>query len=54
MVPLGTTFGGAYLAMSGGKKPDQKAKGPPINAGSEDEEKFIKYVHTKGGMPHWE
>jgi F-type H+-transporting ATPase subunit k len=52
MITLGTTFGGAYLAMRGGKKLDEKAKGPPINAGSKDEEKFIKYVYTKGRIPH--
>jgi len=44
MATLGTAFVGGYFGLSGGKKPQDKAKGPPINAGSKDEEKFIKYV----------
>ena len=37
---LGTMSGGIWLAMRGsGKKADAK---PPINASSQDEEKFIK------------
>lgn len=42
MATLGTAFGGAALAMGGSKK--EKAKGPPIEAKSSDEEAFIKYV----------
>ncbi|TVY58501.1 hypothetical protein LCER1_G002471 [Lachnellula cervina] len=38
---LSTVFGGAYLAMSGGSAA-KKSQGPPINAQSPDEEKFIK------------
>jgi len=41
---LGALFVGSYIGLSGGKKPEDKAKGPPINAGSKDEEDFIKYV----------
>lgn len=48
MVTLGTVFVGSYIGLSGGKKPEDKAKGPPINAGSKDEENFIKYVHRTG------
>ncbi|KAI9817942.1 MAG: hypothetical protein M1832_004562 [Thelocarpon impressellum] len=40
MATLGTTFGLAFLATAGGKK--STAQGPPINAGSSDEEGFIK------------
>ena len=40
MATLGTTFGGAWLAMRGGEK--KKESGPAINATSADEEKFIK------------
>lgn len=42
MLTLGTTFAGIGYAMSGEKKP--KEQGPPINAGSKDEEQFILYV----------
>jgi F-type H+-transporting ATPase subunit k len=45
---LGTLFVGSYIGLSGGKKPEDKAKGPPINAGSKDEENFIKYAHNLG------
>lgn len=42
MAVLGTTFAGGYLALRGdGKK---KEAGPPINAKSNEEEAFIKYV----------
>lgn len=41
MVTLGTFFGGIALSMGGGKKTPQA---PPINAGSKDEENFVKYV----------
>lgn len=41
MAVLGSLFGGTYLAMSGGSK---KENGPPINASSKDEEKFIQCV----------
>lgn len=40
---LGTTFLGAYVGLSGGDK-KKKESGPPINATSKDEEKFIEYV----------
>jgi F-type H+-transporting ATPase subunit k len=39
---LGSTFAGAFLALSGGDKKAQQ--GPPVNAASKDEEKFIQYV----------
>ncbi|KAL9589008.1 MAG: hypothetical protein Q9203_002202 [Teloschistes exilis] len=39
MATLGTTFAGIYLAMP--SKTKEKEKGPPINAASKDEEKFI-------------
>ena len=42
MLTLGTTFAGAAYAMSG--KDKAKEQGPPINAGSKDEEQFIQYV----------
>ena len=48
MATLGSAFVGGYFGLSGGKKPEDKAKGPPINASSKDEEKFIKYVLTEG------
>jgi hypothetical protein len=40
---LGTTFAGAFLAMGGGDK-KKTEQGPPVNASSKDEEKFIQYV----------
>ncbi|KAF2278865.1 uncharacterized protein EI97DRAFT_431114 [Westerdykella ornata] len=43
MATLGTTFGGAWLAMRGGKKPEEQQT-PPLNAKSKEEETFIKYV----------
>ncbi|KAF2748803.1 hypothetical protein M011DRAFT_485459 [Sporormia fimetaria CBS 119925] len=39
---LTTTIGGAWLAMRGGDKPAEAQQGPPMNAKSKDEEKFIK------------
>jgi F-type H+-transporting ATPase subunit k len=39
MAVLGALFGGTYLAMPSGQK---KENGPPINASSQDEEKFIR------------
>lgn len=42
MATLGTTFTGIYLAMPA--KTKGKESGPPINAASKDEEKFIQYV----------
>jgi len=45
---LGTVFVGSYIGLSGGKKAEDKAKGPPINAGSKDEENFIKYTRKTG------
>ena len=44
MLTLGTTFIGTAYAMSGEKK--AKEQGPPINAGSKDEEQFIQYIKT--------
>lgn len=43
MAVLGTAFAGTWAAVGGGSK-SKKATTPPINAGSSDEEKFIKYV----------
>jgi F-type H+-transporting ATPase subunit k len=40
MITLGTTFVGSAYAMSGGDK--KKEQGPPINAGSKEEENFIQ------------
>ena len=40
MATLGTLFGGVAISMAGGEK--KKAQGPPINAGSKDEEAFIQ------------
>ncbi|KAL8775277.1 MAG: hypothetical protein Q9209_000284 [Squamulea sp. 1 TL-2023] len=40
LTTLGTTFAGVYLAMPA--KTTEKESGPPINAGSKDEEKFIQ------------
>ncbi|KAH8690861.1 hypothetical protein BGW36DRAFT_306472 [Talaromyces proteolyticus] len=37
---LGALFAGSWLATRGGS--DKKELGPPINAGSKDEEKFIQ------------
>lgn len=42
MTTLGTTFAGIYLAMPA--KTKEKESGPPINAASKDEEKFIQYA----------
>ena len=42
MATLGTTAVGIAFAMSGKEK--AKEQGPPINAGSKDEEQFIEYV----------
>ena len=39
-------MGGLTVALTGGSKVE-KAKGPPINAQSPDEESFIKYVHAQ-------
>lgn len=44
MLTLGTIFGGAYFSMGGSSAAAKKQQGPPINAQSPDEEKFIKYV----------
>lgn len=42
---LGSVFGGTYLATRGGGKEQQKIQqGPPVAAGSKDEEDFIQYV----------
>ena len=43
MLTLGTTFAGTAYAMSGKEK--AKEQGPPINAGSKDEEQFIQFVN---------
>ena len=42
MATLGTAAVGITFAMSGKEK--AKEQGPPINAGSKDEEQFIEYV----------
>ncbi|KAL8732046.1 MAG: hypothetical protein Q9166_002998 [cf. Caloplaca sp. 2 TL-2023] len=42
LTTLGTTFAGIYLAMPA--KTKVKESGPPINAASKDEEKFIQYA----------
>ncbi|PSN69358.1 hypothetical protein BS50DRAFT_572510 [Corynespora cassiicola Philippines] len=41
MATLGVTIGGSWLALSGGKKPEDKST-PPINAKSKEEESFVK------------
>ena len=43
MLTLGTFFTGTYAYLATGSK-KEKSPAPPINASSEDEEKFIKYV----------
>lgn len=49
MIVLGSATGITVLSMSGKKT----AATPPINAGSSDEEKFIKYgpPRSYAGMP---
>ncbi|KAL9001515.1 MAG: hypothetical protein Q9169_000090 [Polycauliona sp. 2 TL-2023] len=48
LTTLGTTFAGVYLAMPA--KTKEKESGPPINAGSKDEEKFIQdFLKNAGG-----
>ena len=42
MATLGTLFAGSAYALGGEKK--AKQEGPPINAQSTEEEKFIQYV----------
>lgn len=44
---LGSVFGGTYLATRGGGAKEQQKiqQGPPVAAGSKDEEDFIQYVH---------
>ena len=42
MATLGTLFAGSALALGGGQK--AKQEGPPINAQSTEEEKFIQFV----------
>ena len=42
MLTLGTFFAGTAYFMGGEKK--VKEQGPPINAGSKDEEAFIQFV----------
>lgn len=44
MTVLGSIFGGTYLATRGGGD-KKKQQGPPINAGSKDEEQFIQCVY---------
>ena len=41
LATLGVTFGGTWLAMRGDGS--EKAKAPPTNASSKDEETFIQY-----------
>ena len=43
---LGVTYAGSWLAMRGDGS--EKAKTPPTNASSKDEEAFIQY----GPLPH--
>lgn len=43
MITLGTF--GAIAAISMGGKQKAKQDGPPINATSKEEEKFIQYAH---------
>ena len=47
MATLGITGGIIALSMSGSPKPE-KAKGPPVNATSKEEEAFIQYVQAIG------
>lgn len=42
MITLGATAGGIAFSMGGSKA--AKAQGPPTNASSNDEEKFIQLV----------
>ena len=44
MITLGTFGAGIAYAMGGEKK--VKEQGPPINAGSKDEEAFIQFVNS--------
>lgn len=47
MATLGSIFGGTFLATRGGGKQPQgqgAQQGPPVTAGSKDEEKFIQCV----------
>ena len=44
MLTLGTFAAGTAYFMGGEKK--VKEQGPPINAGSKDEEAFIQYVNS--------
>jgi hypothetical protein len=46
MATLGTMGAISFLSMGGSKA--KKTQGPPINAQSPDEEKFIKYVAQRG------
>lgn len=45
---LGSVFGGTFLATRGGGKQQQQQReqGPPVQAGSKDEEQFIQCVLT--------
>lgn len=45
MITLGATAGGIAFSMGG--KEAAKAQGPPTNASSNDEEKFIQFVDFK-------
>jgi len=42
MATLGSVFALSYLSTGGGSKKPTKEQGPPLNAGSSDEEKFIR------------
>ncbi|OJJ84798.1 ATP19 family protein [Aspergillus glaucus CBS 516.65] len=48
---LGSTFAGAFLSTRGGsKEQQQKQQGPPVQAGSKDEEDFIqKFLQSADG-----
>lgn len=48
---LGSTFAGAFLSTRGGsKEQQQKQQGPPVQAGSKDEEDFIQCVPFNPGQ----
>lgn len=50
MATLGSIFGGTFLATRGGGKQPQgqgAQQGPPVTAGSKDEEKFIQCVSPR-------
>lgn len=50
MATLGATFAGSWLAMRGDGS--EKAKTPPTNASSKDEEAFIQYGSYLSNTPN--